>query len=129
MAMVPVSVLAAPSVSVPGPVLVRPWLPPITVLRVVVWLVTFTAGLPLATASVSVPPLPVLSVQSWLGVVSPNLKPPIVRDPSSVTMVLAARSSEAKLAVAAEPLATPLANQLPAVGHDPPLALVHTGLT
>src|SRR6187402_1818706 len=116
------------STNVPGPDLTKPWVPASTVPMVAVWLLTVIAGLPLVTASVSGPPLPVLSVQLWLGVVSPKNRPPRVRGPSSVTMPLAVRFIVPKSAVLSTPLAIVAPFQLPGFNHEPPAGLVQTPL-
>ena len=96
-------------------------------LIVALWLVTVIVGVPVLTLSDREPPLPVARVQWWLGVASPKIRCPMVREPSSVTVALDVRSSVLKSAVTSMPLALTPANQLPAVGQLPPAGLSQVG--
>ena len=112
----------------PGPALVKPPLPASTALTVAP-LVTAIVGVPELTARVSGSPVPGLSVQLFSGAaLSPKVRFPIVREPSSVTVVLAVMSSVLKSAVKPVPSAITLLFQLPAVAQLPPARLFQVPL-
>ena len=97
---VPVNVPAPLSVRYPAPVLLKPCAPATTALMMLVALLTAMAGVPLLTASVSGPPVPVLSVQLCFvaGFKSSKTRVPTVRAPSRVTVGLTLRLSVLKSA-------------------------------
>ena len=86
-------------------------------------------GLPLLTASVSGPLLPVFSVHAYLLTLwSSNRRWPTVFEPSRVTVVSAARDSVLKSAVLSAPVALMLFNQLAPFVQEPPANCVHTAV-
>ena len=121
-----VILLAVPSVSVPAPSLVKPWLPASTELMVAVPLLTATFGEPLLTASVLLPPD---RVQPYVLPTSPKTRLPTVMFVlATVTVSLPAISRVLKSARASTFVAITPPCQLPAVVQLPLKRLVQTPL-
>ena len=125
---VPVIVLSPLRVNCPAPVLLNPCVPATTALMMLVALLTAIPGVPLPTASVNGPPVPVLSVQLCFATPfkSSNTSVPMLRPPSSVTVALAFRLRVLKSATASTPPAMNPPLQLIPVVQDPPPAFVQT---
>src|SRR5262245_6729579 len=117
----------APSVSVLAPLLVNRLTPASTAVMVAGAELLMTL-LPLLTAIVSGPPVPVFSVQLYVPARSPKTTPPSARAPSRVRTALLFNASLEKSAVTPLPLPTRLFDQFPATGQEPPAGLTQTAL-
>ena len=86
-------------------------------------------GLPLLTASVSGPLLPVFTVHPYLlALWSSNRRCPTVFEPSRVTVVLAFSDSVLKSAILSAPVPLMLFSQLAPFVQEPPAVCVHTAV-